>query len=195
MMFCLGNILMINKQVVTMRSILASLAILAAVLASPARGEVVESTDSGFLVRHTAGITGSAAKVYTALTEGVGNWWDKAHTWSGDSHNLTLSPTPGGCFCERLSDGGGVQHMTVVYASPGKLLRLSGALGPMQDSGLAGSMTWTLTEAGSVTNVELTYSVGGFRVAGLRGMAPAVDGVLRGQLARLKAYVETGRTE
>ncbi|HWW83644.1 MAG TPA: SRPBCC domain-containing protein, partial [Vicinamibacterales bacterium] len=164
-----------------MRSTLASLAVLGAILASPAHGEVVESTDSGFLVRHTAGINGSATKVYAALTEGVGNWWDKVHTWSHDSHNLRLDPKPGGCFCERLPDGGGVQHMTVVYASPGKLLRLSGALGPMQDSGLAGSLTWTLTEARGATNVELTYSVGGFRAGGLRGMAPAVDGVLRGQ--------------
>jgi hypothetical protein len=28
------------------------------------------------------------------------------------------------------------------YAAPGELLRMSGALGPLQASGLAGSFTW-----------------------------------------------------
>jgi hypothetical protein len=43
--------------------------------------------------------------------------------------------------------------------------------------------------------VELIYTVGGFRVGGFRDMPTVVDGVLRGQLARLKAFVETGRPD
>ncbi len=131
--------------------------------------------------------------VYSGLTQSVGDWWDPAHTFSHEAHNLTMDAKPGGCFCERLPDGGGVQHMTVVYASPGKLLRLSGAMGPLQEAGLAGTLTWTLSPSADGTTVEMTYSVGGFRAGGLRDLAPAVDGVLRGQLARLKAFVETGR--
>ena len=85
--------------------------------------------------------------------------------------------------------------MTVVYASPGKLLRLTGAIGPLQEAALAGTMTWNLLQAGGGTTVELIYTVGGFRAGGFRDIPTVVDGVLRGQLARLKALVETGRPD
>ena len=178
-----------------MRSNLVTLAILFAILTAPLRGDVIESTAAGFLVRNTAAINAPPATVYTALTEGVGGWWDPMHTFSRDARNLSVDAKPGGCFCERLPDGGGVQHMSVVYASPGKLLRLTGAIGPLQEAALAGTMTWNLLQAGRGTTVELSYTVGGFRAGGFRDMPTVVDGVLRGQLARLKAFVETGRPD
>ena len=178
-----------------MRSNFVTLAVLVAILAVPLRGEVIESTATGFLVRNTAVINALPAKVYTALTDGVGRWWDPVHTFSHDARNLSVDAKPGGCFCERLPDGGGVQHMSVVYASPGKLLRLTGAIGPLQEAALAGTMTWNLSPAGAGTTVELLYAVGGFRAGGFRDIPTVVDGVLRGQLARLKAVVETGRPD
>jgi uncharacterized protein YndB with AHSA1/START domain len=178
-----------------MRSKTVSLAILFAFLTAPLRGEVIESTAAGFLVRNTAAISAPPAKVYAALTDGVGGWWDPVHTFSHDARNLSLDAKPGGCFCERLPEGGGVQHMSVVYASPGKLLRLTGAIGPLQEAALAGTMTWNLLQAGDGTTVELMYTVGGFRAGGFRDLATVVDRVLRGQLARLKALVETGRPD
>jgi len=173
----------------------AILAILFAILTAPLRSEVIESTAAGFLVRNTAAINAPPATVYAALTDGVGRWWDAAHTFSHDARNLSIDAKPGGCFCERLPDGGGVEHMRVVYASPGKLLRLNGAIGPLQEAALAGTMTWTLSQAGGGTTVELHYTVGGFRAGGFRDIPSVVDGVLRGQLARLKAMVETGRPD
>jgi len=178
-----------------MRSNLVTLPILCAMLAAPVRGEVIESTAAGFSVRNAAAINAPPAKVYDALTDKVGGWWDPAHTFSHDARNLSVDTKPGGCFCERLPDGGGVQHMSVVYASPGKLLRLAGAIGPLQEAALAGTMTWNLLQAGGGTTVELTYTVGGFRAGGFRDIPTVVDGVLRGQLARLKALVETGRPD
>ena len=178
-----------------MRSNLVTLAILFAILTAPLRGDVIESTAAGFLVRNTAAINAPPATVYTALTEGVGGWWDPVHTFSRDARNLSVDAKAGGCFCERLPDGGGVEHMRVVYASPGKLLRLAGAIGPLQEAALAGTMTWNLLQAGRGTTVELVYTVGGFRAGGFRDMPTVVDGVLRGQLARLKAFVETGRPD
>jgi len=176
-----------------MRSNLLAFSILCAMLAAPVRGEVTESTAAGFSVRHTAAINAPPEKVYAALTDKVGSWWDPAHTFSHDARNLSVDAKPGGCFCERFADGGGVQHMTVVYASPGKLLRLTGAIGPLQEAALAGTMTWNLSPAAGGTSVELIYTVGGFRVGGFRDLPTVVDGVLRGQLARMKAFVETGR--
>ena len=178
-----------------MRSNIVTLAILFAILAAPLRGEVIESTAAGFLIRNTAAINAPPAKVYAALTDGVGGWWDPAHAFSHDAHNLSVDAKPGGCFCERLPDGGGVRHMSVVYASPGKLLRLTGAIGPLQEAALAGTMTWNLLQAGGGTTAELIYTVGGFRAGGFRDISTVVDGVLRGQLARLKAHVETGRPD
>ena len=178
-----------------MRSNTVTVAICFAILAAPAYGEVLESTAAGFLVRNTVAINAPPAKVYAALTEGVGGWWDPAHTFSNDAHNLSVEAKPGGCFCERLPDGGGVQHMRVVYASPGKLLRLTGAIGPLQEAALTGTMTWNLAQAGGGTTVELTYAVGGFRAGGFRDIPTVVDRVLHEQLARLKALVETGRPD
>jgi hypothetical protein len=54
-----------------------------------------------------------------------------SHTFSGNAHNLSIEEKAMGCFCEKLPDGGGVSHMEVVYFAPGKTLRLSGALGPL----------------------------------------------------------------
>ncbi len=178
-----------------MRSNLVIVPILCAMLAAPVRGDVIESTTTGFSVRNTAAINAPSAKVYAALTDKVGGWWDPAHTFSHDARNLSVDAKPGGCFCERLPDGGGVQHMSVVYASPGKLLRLTGAIGPMQEAALAGTMTWNLLQADGGTTVELIYTVGGFRTGGFRDLPTVVDRVLRGQLGRLKAFVETGRPD
>lgn len=178
-----------------MRLSLATLAVVCAMLAAPLRGEVIETSAVGFAVRNAAAINAPPATVYAALTDKVGGWWDPAHTFSHDARNLSVDAKPGGCFCERLPDGGGVQHMSVVYASPGKLLRLTGAIGPLQEAALAGTMTWNLSLAGDGTKVELTYAVGGFRAGGFRDMPTVVDGVLRGQLERLKAFVETGRPD
>jgi len=159
--------------------------------AAAVRAEVIESSAAGFAVRNTAAINAPPAKVYEALTEKISAWWDPAHTFSHDAHNLSLEARAGGCLCERMPDGGGVQHMTVVYAAPGKLLRLTGGVGPLQEA--AGTMTWSLTPAGGATTVELTYVVGGFRIGGFSDLPPVVDRVFRGQLGRLKAFVETGR--
>jgi hypothetical protein len=119
-------------------------------------------------------------------------WWNPEHTYSGDSRNLSIDARPGGCFCERLGDGGGVEHMRVIYVAPRETLRMSGALGPLQSSALAGSLTWRLTSAPPGTNVELSYRVGGFIEGGFEKIAPAVGAVLGEQLQRLKMFIETG---
>src|ERR1700704_6205463 len=99
---------------------------------SAAFADVVDSAPNGFTVKVAADAAAPAARVYQALTQQIASWWDKAHTWSGNAAYLSIDARPGGCFCEKLPNGG-VQHMTVLYADPGKLLRLSGGLGPLQD--------------------------------------------------------------
>ena len=130
--------------------------------------------------------------MYQALTERIGSWWDAAHTFSGNAANLSIDARAGGCFCERLSGGGSVQHLTVIHADPGKLLRMSGGLGPLQDLAATGVMSWKMTEAGGKTALEVTYKVAGYSPGGGVGALSApVDAVLTAQVRRLAEFVST----
>lgn len=175
-----------------MRKAWISLAAAAMLCASGAGPAAVNVAPNGFAISHEAGIGGPPAAVYQALVGEVGRWWSPRHTYSGDSGNLYIDARPGGCFCETLPGGGGVEHMRVVHVAPGELLRMSGALGPLQADGLCGSLTWKLTAAAEGTTVSLSYIVGGFREGGFEQIAPAVEAVIGEQLLRLKRYVETG---
>jgi len=161
---------------------------LCAVLPS-AWAEVADSSANGFTVKVTSQLQAAPADVYARIIK-VGEWWDSSHTYSQDAHNLSIEERAGGCFCEKLPNGGGVQHMEVVLLIPGKLLRLRGGLGPLQGMATAGSMTFTLTPATGGTKLDLTYAVVGYSAQGLTSIAPAVDHVLSDQIARLKTYVE-----
>ena len=152
-----------------------------------------EVTPNGFLVKLEANINASSAKVYDAMVGQVGSWWNPEHTYSHDAKNLSIDPRPEGCFCEKLPNGGGIEHLRVVYVSPPKIVRFSGALGPLQASGVAGSMTWKLTGEANQTHLEFSYSVGGFIQGGFEKIAPAVEAMLREQLDRLKLFIETGK--
>jgi uncharacterized protein YndB with AHSA1/START domain len=167
-------------------------ACLALLLAGTA-GAAVQSGASGFVVHIEVPIEGPPARVYKALVGEVSQWWSPEHTWSGDSRNLVFDARPGGCFCERLPGGGGVEHMRIVYLAPPQVLRMSGALGPLQGSGLAGALTFSLTPSGKGTRLELGYSVGGYMEGGFERVAPAVEGMLTEQVTRLRRYVETGK--
>ncbi len=162
-----------------------------ALIAAPARAEILDSTPAGFTVKTVAEVQAPAARVYQALIDRIGSWWDASHSYSGNAANLSIDARPGGCFCERLP-AGGVQHMTVIYADPGKLLRMTGGLGPLQDLAVTGVMSWKLTESSGRTTIELTYKVAGYAPGGGTGaFATPVDNVLTGQLKRLVQYVST----
>ncbi|MBC7667662.1 MAG: SRPBCC family protein [Gemmatimonadaceae bacterium] len=161
-----------------------------ALTAASAHGEVVDAQPNGFEVKREAVINAPADKVYAALTQ-PSAWWNKDHTWSGSAANLSMAAMSGGCFCEKLPNGGSVVHMTVVYAQPGQGLRLFGGLGPLQMSGASGHLNWALSEQDGKTTLTQTYDVGGYMKGGLDRIAPVVDRVLSDQFDRLKVYVET----
>lgn len=163
--------------------------ILVLAAAGPAAAEVKSVTSNGFEVTSTATIAAPADRVYLALGE-VGRWWDPSHTFSRDAGNLGMELHAGGCFCERLKDGGSVQHLQVVYAAPGQGLRLRGALGPLQTEGVDGTLSWTLKPGEGGTNVTLSYVLGGYTRSGMEQWAPRVARVLDEQLQRLKSFVE-----
>jgi uncharacterized protein YndB with AHSA1/START domain len=182
---------MIFRAAIMRRCSLGTLA-LVILSATPARS-APEITPNGFLVKFEVSVNAPAAKVYEALVGQIGSWWDSEHTYSGDAKNLSIDARPGGCFCEKLPNGGGIEHARVIYVAPRDVLRLSGALGALQASGVAGTLTWKLTSGTDNTRIQLSYSVGGFIDGGFEKIAPVVEGVLRGQVDRLKQFVETGK--
>ena len=175
-----------------MRTAGCILAAAASSIVSAALADVVKTADYGFEVRNQLAINAPAMEVYRGLGQ-IGRWWNPEHTYSGRSANLSLALKAGGCFCEKLPGGGGVQHMTVVLAIPGKRLRLSGALGPLQSEGAAGSLDWEIVGKDGETVVVQDYVVGGYSRKGWQTWSAPVDEVLHGQLQRLKNFVETGK--
>jgi hypothetical protein len=141
-------------------------------------------------VRNTFQVSAPAENVYEKLVDDVGKWWDPAHTWSGEAKNLSIAARAGGCFCEKLEGGGSVEHLTVVYVDKGKTLRLPGGLGPLQEMGVFGALTFSFVESSIGTEIALEYRVTGYSADGLDALAPVVDDVLRIQLGRLGAYVD-----
>ena len=164
--------------------------LIAAALAAPASAKVVADNAAGFAIEHETVIAASPQRVYAAIGQPA-RWWNGAHSWSGKAANLTLDLRAGGCFCEKLPGGGGVEHARVVMAWPGKLIRMTGALGPLQSEALAATLTWELKPVAGGTDVKLTYVVAGFARTARTALPGAVDGVLGEQLTRLKAFAET----
>jgi|ERR1039458_9597603 uncharacterized protein YndB with AHSA1/START domain len=153
---------------------------------------VLDSSGNGFTVRTTLTIKAAPENVYLKLVRNIGDWWSPKHTFSGNAHNLSIEEKTPGCFCEKLANGGGVRHMEVVYFEPGKILRFSGVMGPLQSMAAAGSMTIQLSPAEGGTKLEVTDAVMGYLPAGMNTWAAILDGVLEEQFTRLKNYVETG---
>jgi len=159
-----------------------------------AQARLVQTTPQGLEVSETMTIAAPPSQIYAALGA-VEQWWNPAHTFSGSAANLKLDLHPGGCFCETLKDGGFVEHLTVVYAVPGQLLRMRGALGPFQAEGVEGALTWTIKESPGGATVTETYVVGGYFRGGYAQIAPKADAMLADVAQRFKAFVETGRQD
>ena len=172
-------------------AVVAALAVFA--LFAPAHGEVVDKGPQHFRLKFVQQIAAPPEAVFKAIGQ-VGQWWDGAHSYSGQASNMTLPLSAGACFCETLPSGGGVRHGVVDLVIPNQIVRLSAPLGPLQDEGVAAALSFQLKPKDGGTELTTTYNVGGARDF-IVSIAPAVDGVLGGAVTRLKSYVETGKPE
>ncbi|HWD26443.1 MAG TPA: SRPBCC domain-containing protein [Rhizomicrobium sp.] len=174
--------------------IAAGLAV-ALLLSYPACAAVDGVGNGGFALSETVHVAAPPATVYDAFVT-PSHWWSAVHSYSHDAANFTMEPRAGGCWCEKLPDGGSVQHMTVVAVMPGKMIRLTGALGPFQEWGVSAALTVTFKPAADGgTDLVATYNMGGYSKSGFVGGAAAADRVLGDNFLRLKAFVETGSPE
>ncbi len=164
-----------------------------------ASADVLSSSAGGFIVRIQLSVAAPPADVYSKFFE-IGKWWSGAHTYSGKASNLSLRNEPGGCLCEALAGGGFVRHATLEYAEKGKVARLDGALGPLQELGAHGLLAFDFaavdkTNPSAGTKLVVTYTVSGYPPdEGFAPLAEPVNGVLKEQVERLKRFVETGRS-
>lgn len=188
---------MASKHFAKMSALLAFASI--SLCTSPLTHATIASYSAHSLqIKHEVTIAAPPAKIYDAILQQVGQWWNPQHSYSKDGKNLSIDARPGGCFCEKFPEGGGIEHLRVLYLAPNKAIRFQGALGPFQANGVAGTLTLQLTKiegtdaAKPSTKLELTYSFGGFMDGSFEKIAPAADFMLGDVVGRLKNYVETG---
>lgn len=167
-----------------MRSVFTAACLL---LATPATAAVVNASDHGFEIQHTVNLVVPQADAFAAFGQ-IGQWWSNEHTYSGDAKRMTLQMRPGGCFCEPLDGGGGIEHMRVAYLQPGERVVLTGSLGPLLYEATSGVMDVNVERIAGGSRVTLNYRVAGFANGGAEKLAPLVDQVLAEQMKRFRVY-------
>lgn len=172
------------------RSFLAAL-LLALSCSGPAHAEIKDATPSGFTLENAVTVPVEAGAAWRALVEDVDRWWPADHTWWGAGSLLSIEARAGGCFCERNGEQQ-AQHMLVTFVDPGRLLRLTGGLGPLQGMGLHGALEFRLApSAGGGTTITMFYRAGGYTPDDLSKFAPVVDKVQALQLGGLGDYLRS----
>lgn len=161
---------------------LATVTAIGAFAAAPGHADVVAKAPDCMVIQIKGEVALDRDAAWARLLD-IGSWWSGAHTYSGDAANMKLDAMAGGCWCE-LWAGGEVEHGRVVMVMPMSVVRLETALGPLQEMGVTGAMTLTLSDgAAGGTALTLDYKVAGSSLSGLDGLADVVDQVLSEQVA------------
>lgn len=160
----------------------------------PAWAEVRSVEREGFTIHISQEVAATPDTVFSAFTRPA-DWWDSAHSWSGDAQNMRMEAQVGGCWCETLPQNGGVEHGRIISYNPvGRSMIMASLLGPLQSLATSGVMSWRVEPAEREGYSRISW---GYRVATLPSGNPAqdaalaagVDFVLRQQIARLAARV------
>lgn len=157
------------------------------------QGEVLASATDGFMLRIQRTTKLAPAECVRTIVHDVSKWYDASHSYSGDPANLSMDLEKH-AFLEKLPGGGFVRHLEIVYYDPAKLLRLSGGLGPLQEMGVQGALTFKCEQQNGSTQITLVYHVHGFSHLQLDKLAPIVERVLSGQMDRLEGYCRKRET-
>jgi len=174
-----------------LKSLLTALAALLLTLAgTPAAAQVIERSADHFVLRYEIDLESPPEDMWVSLEE-IGQWWDSAHTYSGDASNMTLVLVPGGCFCEKLADGAEFEHGRVIAADPETGVLLDAPLGPLKGKATMAqwSIGWTGAPQGGGWRLVMTFVVRG---PGLGALADGVDSVMRTQYGRFTHFLHYG---
>jgi hypothetical protein len=174
----------------------AFIALIPAIWAMPAMAAVIDSGPNGFTVsveRKLGPDSPEAQQAAWSILISPDRWWSSAHSWSDDASNMTLDPAVGGCWCEKLKDGGRIEHGRIFGIAPQERLLMRGSLGPLSNLAVNGILEWTVGAKAGQTVVTLRYAVSGYGLGDATKFAKAVDGVFVEQADRLEAAVREGR--
>ena len=171
-----------------MTRLLRAVLLATAMAAAPVHAEVKDATPQGFTLENSVWVPTTPQVAYAALVNDVGRWWPADHTWWGDASKLSISDKAGGCFCE-INGAQQAWHMTVTFTDPGKLLRMTGGLGPLQGMGLHGALEWRFAAENDGTRITLWYRAGGYTPDDIGKFAPVVDKVQGQQLGGLATFL------
>lgn len=169
-----------------LKPLLAAAALVLA--ATPASAEVVERSADHFVLRYAVALEASPADFIDAL-EHIGEWWNPAHTYSGDSRNLNLALDTGTCFCEAMPDGSTFDHGGVYEYDPETGVVIDAPLGPLKGKTTLSNWTVGWTGANRGTELVMSYVVRG---PGVGAWADGVDGVMGDQFHRMVRFIEYG---
>lgn len=157
------------------------------IFTTPAGAAVIAASDHGFEVQHSVNLVVPQAEAFAAFGQ-IGQWWSSEHSYSGDAKRMTLQMRPGGCFCEPLDGGGGIEHMRVTYLQPGERVVLTGSLGPLLYEATIGVLDVKVERIAGGSRVTMNYRAAGFANGGAEKMAPLIDQVLGEQMKRFRVY-------
>ena len=115
-------------------------------------------------------IDASPEKVWTALTDHIGEWWPSEFYAGGadGSRNFIIEARPGGRMFESWEGDGGVLWGTVVTVNAPQQLQILGAIFPNWGGPVQSFATWDLEEAGEGTLLKFDeHMLGNVSTAGL----------------------------
>ena len=155
---------------------------------SGVQARIVDQEPNGFTVENSEWVPDDPETAWKAFVNDVGKWWPADHSWWGDASKLSISEKAGGCFCE-INGAQQAWHMTVTFVDPGKLMRMTGGLGPLQGMVLNGALEWRFAEEKGGTRITLWYRAGGYTPDDLSKFVPVIDQVQGLQLGGLANYL------
>ena len=171
-----------------MRTLALSVLLACNAIPGVSRAAVKDQAANGFTIENSEWVPVEPVVAWKGLVSDVGQWWPADHTWWGDASKLSISEKAGGCFCE-LNGPQQAWHMTVTFVDPGKLMRMTGGLGPLQGMGLGGALEWRFVPEQGGTRITLWYRAGGYTPDDLTKFVPVVDSVQGAQLRGLAEHL------
>lgn len=158
-----------------------------------AASKITAQSENGFAVFHVADVAAEPDEIWSKLIL-PNNWWSGDHSFSGDADNFYLEPKINGCFCELLIDKdaevkketGVVEHLRIIHIKDYEVLRMTGALGPLQSEAVNGTFTIAIKPNGDGTSkISFLYVVGGYMRFEVSKIAPSIDKVVGDQFVNL----------
>lgn len=163
----------------------SALVLLAA--AAPAAAEVVSRGENGFTLKFAIRAEidpGDIPHAFQALPE----WWESSHTYSGDSKNLSLDLTPGGCWCEKLPDGTEFDHGRTLVVAADRIV-FDAPFGPLRGKATKAELTATWPGVNMGWEPTWIFVVEG---PGVGVLADGVDAVMDAAYHRWMRFLEYG---